>query len=101
MVQTLSSASGELETTARSMSGTAAEAQTQAGSASTLADQVGGGVQTVASATEELDASIREISHQISQFHRDRSSETVKQAKETQITRFRRSPTRRARSAMW
>ncbi|UVO40138.1 HAMP domain-containing protein [Bradyrhizobium arachidis] len=70
MVQTLSSASGELETTARSMSGTAAEAQAQAGSASTLADQVGGGVQTVAAAAEELNASIREINRQVEQASR-------------------------------
>jgi methyl-accepting chemotaxis protein len=70
MVQTLSSASGELETTARSMSGTASEAQAQAGSASTLADQVGGGVQTVAAAAEELNASIREINRQVEQASR-------------------------------
>ena len=43
MVQTLSSASGELETTARSMSGTAAEAQTQAGDADSAQQTVGAG----------------------------------------------------------
>ena len=85
MVQTLSSASGELETTARSMSGTAAEAQTQAGSASTLADQVGGGVQTVAAAAEELNASIREINRQVEQATRA-TEQAVVTVKETDST---------------
>ncbi|MGY4236815.1 methyl-accepting chemotaxis protein [Bradyrhizobium sp. USDA 4449] len=85
MVQTLSSASGELETTARSMSGTAAEAQAQAGSASTLADQVGGGVQTVAAAAEELNASIREINRQVEQASRA-TEHAVVTVKETDST---------------
>jgi methyl-accepting chemotaxis protein len=85
MVQTLSSASSELETTARSMSGTAAEAQTQAGSAATLADQVGGGVQTVAAAAEELNASIREINRQVEQASRatDQAVVTVRETDST------------------
>lgn len=85
MVQTLSSASGELETTARSMSGTASEAQTQAGSASTLADQVGSGVQTVAAAAEELNASIREINRQVEQGTRA-TEQAVVSVKETDTT---------------
>lgn len=85
MVQTLSSASGELETNARSMSGTAAEAQTQAGSASTLADQVGSGVQTVAAAAEELNASIREINRQVEQAARA-TEQAVVTVKETDST---------------
>jgi methyl-accepting chemotaxis protein len=85
MVQTLSSASGELETTARSMSGTAAEAQTQAGSASTLADQVGNGVQTVAAAAEELNTSIREINRQVEQATRA-TEQAVATVKETDGT---------------
>jgi methyl-accepting chemotaxis protein len=85
MVQTLSSASGELETTARSMSGTAAEAQTQAGSASSLADQVGNGVQTVAAAAEELNTSIREINRQVEQATRA-TEQAVATVKETDGT---------------
>lgn len=85
MVQTLSSASGELEATARSMSGTASEAQTQAGSASTLADQVGSGVQTVAAAAEELNASIREINRQVEQGTRA-TEQAVVSVKETDTT---------------
>ncbi|CCE07060.1 conserved exported hypothetical protein [Bradyrhizobium sp. STM 3843] len=85
MVQTLSSASGQLESTAKSMSGTAAHAQQQAGSASEQAQQVGGGVQTVASAAEELTASIREISRQVAQATRatEQAVETVKQTDAT------------------
>ncbi len=85
MVQTLSGASGQLETTARSMSGTAAHAQKEAGSASAQAEQVGGGVQTVASAAEELTASIREISRQVTQATRvtEQAVESVKQTDTT------------------
>ena len=85
MVQTLSEATGELETTARSMSGTAMEAQDQAGSASNLADQVGGGVQTVAAAAEELNASIREINRQVEQATRA-TDQAVVTVKETDTT---------------
>jgi methyl-accepting chemotaxis protein len=85
MVQTLSDASGELETTARSMSGTATEAQDQAGSASSLADQVGGGVQTVAAAAEELNVSIREINRQVEQATRA-TEQAVDTVKETNTT---------------
>jgi methyl-accepting chemotaxis protein len=85
MVQTLSDASGELETTARSMSGTATEAQDQAGSASHLAEQVGGGVQTVAAAAEELNASIREINRQVEQATRA-TEQAVDTVKETDTT---------------
>lgn len=85
MVQSLSDASNELETTARSMSGTATEAQDQAGSASNLADQVGGGVQTVAAAAEELNASIREINRQVEQATRA-TEQAVDTVKETDTT---------------
>jgi methyl-accepting chemotaxis protein len=85
MVQTLSEASNELETTARSMSGTATEAQDQAGSASSLADQVGDGVQTVAAAAEELNASIREITRQVEQATRA-TEQAVDTVKETDTT---------------
>lgn len=85
MVQALSGASGELEATARAMSGTATEAQDQAGSASNLADQVGGGVQTVAAAAEELNASIREINRQVAQATRA-TEQAVDTVKETNTT---------------
>jgi methyl-accepting chemotaxis protein len=67
MVRTLSSASTELEATARGMSGTAEGTSTQAGRVVSAAEQASTGVQTVAAAAEELTASIGEISRQVSQ----------------------------------
>ncbi|SHK14557.1 HAMP domain-containing protein, partial [Roseomonas rosea] len=67
MVRTLSSASTELEATARGMSSTAEGTSTQAGRVVSAAEQASTGVQTVAAAAEELTASIGEISRQVSQ----------------------------------
>ncbi|MBB5694304.1 methyl-accepting chemotaxis protein [Muricoccus pecuniae] len=67
MVGILSSASTELEATARSMSGIAEQGSTRAGEVLAAAEQAGDGVQTVASAAEELSASITEISRQVTQ----------------------------------
>jgi methyl-accepting chemotaxis protein len=67
MVGILSSASTELEATARSMSVTAQQTNAQAGEVTNAAEEAGGGVQTVAAAAEELSASIGEISRQVSQ----------------------------------
>jgi methyl-accepting chemotaxis protein len=67
LVGILSSASTELEATARSMSVTAQQTNAQAGEVTNAAEQAGGGVQTVAAAAEELSASIGEISRQVSQ----------------------------------
>ncbi|MBE9605838.1 MCP four helix bundle domain-containing protein [Acetobacteraceae bacterium H6797] len=67
MVGILSSASTELEATAKSMTGTAQQTNGQAGEASAAADQASSGIHTVASAAEELTASIGEISRQVTQ----------------------------------
>jgi len=67
MVRVLSSASTELEATARGMTGTAEGTSRQAGLVVSAAEQASGGVQTVASAAEQLTASIGEISRQVSQ----------------------------------
>ncbi len=67
MVGILSSASTELEATARSMTTTAQQTTRQAREVTTAAEQAGGGVQTVAAAAEELSASIAEINRQVSQ----------------------------------
>jgi methyl-accepting chemotaxis protein len=56
-----------METTARTLSGIAAEADVQARAASSASAQTSSSVQTVAGATEELSASIREISQQATQ----------------------------------
>jgi methyl-accepting chemotaxis protein len=56
-----------METTARTLSSIAAEADNQARAASTSSEQTEMNVRSVAGATEELGASIREISDQASQ----------------------------------
>ncbi|WP_160938863.1 methyl-accepting chemotaxis protein [Teichococcus coralli] len=67
MVGMLAAASTELESTARSMSGIASQTGKQSDAVLTAARQAGGGVQTVATAAEELSASIGEISRQVAQ----------------------------------
>ncbi|MFZ6763490.1 methyl-accepting chemotaxis protein [Pseudoroseomonas sp. WGS1072] len=67
MVGMLSSASTELEATARTMTGNAGDTGRQAGTVLEAARQASHGVQTVATAAEELTASIGEISRQVSQ----------------------------------
>jgi methyl-accepting chemotaxis protein len=66
-VQTLSAASAELEATAQSMTSTAHHGHRQAGVVAALAEEASVGLQTVASAAEELASSIGEINRQVSQ----------------------------------
>jgi methyl-accepting chemotaxis protein len=61
----LSQASSTMESTAESMSSTAASTNRQAGLVATASDQTSSNVQTVASATEELTSSIAEIGRQV------------------------------------
>jgi methyl-accepting chemotaxis protein len=56
-----------METTARTLSSIASEADSQARAASTSSESTSSNVQSVAGATEELGASIREISEQATQ----------------------------------
>ena len=56
-----------METTARTLSSIASEADSQARAASTSSEQTSSNVRSVAGATEELGSSIREISEQASQ----------------------------------
>ncbi|MBR0796738.1 HAMP domain-containing protein [Bradyrhizobium jicamae] len=65
LVGGLSSASGVMEDTARSMSSTAAATNRQASMVAAASDQTSTNVQTVASATEELTSSIAEIARQV------------------------------------
>ncbi len=67
MVGILSSASTELEATARTMSATAQQTDQQAGDVADAAGQASDGVQTVAAAAEQLTSAIAEISRQVSQ----------------------------------
>ena len=65
IVETVSSQSTEMRSTAESMSATAEETSRQATSVAAAAEQASASVQTVASATEELSASIGEINRQV------------------------------------
>jgi methyl-accepting chemotaxis protein len=85
MVGILSSASTELEATARAMSVTAQQTNAQAGEVSDAASLAGGGVQTVAAAAEELSSSITEISRQVTQAS-GVAGQAVERARQTDAT---------------
>lgn len=65
VVNTVSAAATEMQSSARSMSAIAEETSSQAAAVSAAAEQTSTNVQTVASASEELNASIGEINRQI------------------------------------
>ena len=65
IMETVSSASTELDSTAASLSATAEEGARQAAAVAAGAEEANANVETVAAATEELSASIKEISHQM------------------------------------
>ena len=67
IVDAVTTAANEMQSTAESMSSIAEETSNQATTVSTAAEEASSNVQTVASATEELGSSIREISRQVQQ----------------------------------
>lgn len=75
IVEELSVASSDLNTTARSMTDVAQTTSDRAGNVAAASEQTAANVQTVASAAEEMTASINEISQQVL-----RASEASKQA---------------------
>ncbi|MGD9638731.1 MAG: Cache 3/Cache 2 fusion domain-containing protein [Alphaproteobacteria bacterium] len=75
IVDAVSSASTELNSTAESMSAISEETAQQATAVAAASEQAAANVQTVAAASEELSASISEISRQVSE-----ESEIAKQA---------------------
>ncbi len=77
IVDTVSSASAELQTTAQSMSSIAEETSSQANAVAAASDQASANVNSVSAATEEMSSSIGEINQQIIQ-----ASETAKKAVE-------------------
>jgi methyl-accepting chemotaxis protein len=85
MVGRLTTASTELEATARVMSGTASQTDRQAAAVAEAAGEARAGVQTVASAAEELTASINEISQQVTRSARI-SEKAVDDARQTDLT---------------
>jgi len=67
VVQTVSSASAELQSSAQSMTAISEETSTLATSVAAASEEASTNVQTVASAAEELSSSISEISRQVAQ----------------------------------
>lgn len=82
LVQSLSAAAQEMESTAQSMSATAEETGFQSVTVAGAAEQTSANVQTVASATEELAASTQHISRQVADASRI-ASEAVNDAQRT------------------
>ncbi len=82
LIGKLSSASTELEATARSMTDTANHGNQQAASVASASEEASTGLQTVAAAAEELAASIGEISRQVAQSSKI-SGKAVDDAKRT------------------
>jgi methyl-accepting chemotaxis protein len=70
VVDTVSSASTELQATAQSMSATAEQSNAQTSSVAAASEEASANVQTVATAAEELSASIAEISRQIAETNK-------------------------------
>ncbi|CTQ61141.1 methyl-accepting chemotaxis protein [Labrenzia sp. EL_208] len=64
IINSVSGASTELQTTAQSMTSTVEQTSMQAGVVATSSDQANSNVQTVAAATEEMAASVQEIGRQ-------------------------------------
>jgi methyl-accepting chemotaxis protein len=84
MVNTVASASTELESTAQSMSATADQTSRQATAVAAAAEEASTNVQTVAAAAEELSSSINEISRQVATSSRI-SAQAVEEASKTSV----------------
>jgi len=67
IVQIVTTASSELQTTAQTMTGTAEQTTRRATAVAAASEQASTNVQTVASASEELSSSISEISRQVAE----------------------------------
>lgn len=67
VVQAVSAAATEMQSSAEAMAATAEQTNTQAASVSAASEQASANVQTVAAAAEELSSSIDEISRQVAQ----------------------------------
>jgi methyl-accepting chemotaxis protein len=82
IVETVSSASNELETAAGTLTSTAERAQTVTGAVAAASEEASANVQSVASAAEEMASSVNEISRQVQESAR-MASEAVGQARST------------------
>ena len=82
IVQTVSSASTELEASATSLTRTAEETQQLSGRVEAVSEEASSNVRSVAAATDEMTASIAEISRQVQESNRI-AGEAVSQAEAT------------------
>jgi methyl-accepting chemotaxis protein len=82
IIQTVSSASTELEAAAGTLTTTADNTQQLSGAVAAASEQASANVQSVASATEEMTSSVNEISRQVQESAKI-SGEAVRQAHET------------------
>jgi methyl-accepting chemotaxis protein len=82
IIETVSSASTELEASATTLSATAERAQTLATTVAAASEEASTNVQSVASATEEMASSVNEISRQVQESAR-MAGEAVDQARKT------------------
>ncbi len=82
IVETVSSASRELETSAGTLTATASRSQELATTVAAASEEASTNVQSVASATEELSSSVTEISRQVQESAR-MASDAVGQARST------------------
>ena len=82
IVETVSSASTELEAAASTLTQTAEQTQDLSGDVAAASEQASANVQSVASATEEMTSSVTEISRQVQESSRI-AADAVHQARET------------------
>jgi methyl-accepting chemotaxis protein len=82
IVNTVSTASTQLEVSAGTLTSTASKAQEMATAVAAASEEASANVQSVASATEELSSSVNEISRQVQQSARI-ASDAVEQARTT------------------
>ena len=82
IVETVSSASTELEAAAGTLTKTAEVTQELSGTVAAASEEASANVQSVASATEEMTSSVNEISRQVQESSRI-AGEAVKQAQQT------------------
>lgn len=82
MLETVSSAATQMESTATALISTAEETSRQSGVVSVASEEASTNVQTVASATEELSSSIQEITRQVAEAN-NIANTAVEEAKRT------------------
>ena len=82
IIETVSSASSQLESSATTLTATAERAEDLTTKVAAASEEASTNVQSVASATEELTASVNEISHQVQESAR-MANEAVGQARKT------------------